>query len=157
VVFVCENNQYAFSTPARLNYASETLSERARGYGFAGVTVDGTDVLAVHDAAKLAIERAREGGGPALIEAVSMRMSGHAIQDDASYVPRELLAQWEKRDPIETFRRWLADHEQLSADDDDALRAEVDEEVLAAVARAERSPAPAPETLAGGVYAEEAP
>ena len=84
VVFVIDNNQWAYSTPAHLGYAVEHLADRAAGYGFEGVVVDGTDVLAVYREARRAIEKAREGGGPTLIESVTLRMEGHAVHDDAS-------------------------------------------------------------------------
>ena len=155
VVFICENNQYAYSTPTHLNYASENLAQRAAGYGFEGVVVDGTDILAVYAAARRAIEQARAGGGPALVEAVSMRMSGHAIQDEAAYVPRELLEYWEERDPIERFRQWLRDNVGFSDDEERALLNDVAQEVAAAVERAAESPTPAPETLCDGVYASD--
>jgi TPP-dependent pyruvate/acetoin dehydrogenase alpha subunit len=153
VVFVCDNNQWAYSTPTHLEYACERLADRARAYGFEGVTVDGTDVLAVFEQARRAIERAREGGGPTLLECVTLRMEGHAVHDDAFYVPRELLAEWAKRDPIERCRDRLLESAVLTDDDDEQLRAEVALAVRDAVARAERSPLPDPADLVDGVYA----
>src|SRR5204862_264356 len=79
VVFVCDNNQWAYSTPTHLEYATEHVADRAEAYGFEGVVVDGTDVLAVHREAKRAIEKARNGGGPTLLECVTLRMEGHAV------------------------------------------------------------------------------
>ena len=99
VVFVIDNNQWAYSTPTHLGYAVEHLADRASAYGFDGVVVDGTDVLAVYREAKRAIEKAREGGGPTLIESLTLRMEGHAVHDDASYVPREMFEEWARRDP----------------------------------------------------------
>ena len=93
---------------------SSTLADRAQAYGFEGVVVDGTDVLAVYREAKRAIEKAREGGGPTLIECVTLRMEGHAVHDDAFYVPKELFEEWAKRDPIERFRTWLRENADLS-------------------------------------------
>src|SRR5204863_194676 len=101
------NNQWAYSTPAHLGYAIEHLADRAEAYGFEGIVVDGTDVLAVYREAKRAIEKAREGGGPTLIECVTLRMEGHAVHDDAFYVPKELFEKWAENDPIERFRTWL--------------------------------------------------
>src|SRR3954465_8772672 len=89
VVFVCDNNQWAYSTPSHLEYAVEHLADRAQAYGFDGVVVDGTDVLAVYREAKYAIEKARDGGRPTLIECQTLRMEGHAVHDDAFYVPKE--------------------------------------------------------------------
>ena len=100
VVFVLENNQYAYSTPLAKQFAVDPV-ERARGYGFPGVTVDGNDVEAVFEAVRVARERALAGEGPTLVEAVTMRMHGHAAHDDMRYVPPELLEAWARRDPIE--------------------------------------------------------
>ena len=99
MVFVLDNNGFAYSTPAHLEYGVTHLAERAAAYGFPGVVVDGTDVVAVYRAAQEAIERARGGGGPTLLELVTLRMEGHAVHDDAFYVPPELLAAWRERDP----------------------------------------------------------
>ena len=93
VVFVLENNQFAYSTPNALEFAVDPV-ERARSYGFPGVKVDGNDVEAVFAAAAEACDRARAGGGPTLIEAETMRMHGHGAHDDMSYVPPELLEHW---------------------------------------------------------------
>ena len=91
VVFICDNNQWAYSTPTHLEYATEHVADRAEAYGFEGVVVDGTDVLAVYREAKRAIEKAREGGGPTLVECLTLRMEGHAVHDDAFYVPKEMF------------------------------------------------------------------
>ena len=154
VVFVCDNNQWAYSTPTRLEYACEHVADRAEAYGFGGVVVDGTDVLAVYLEAKRAIEKAREGGGPTLLECVTLRMEGHAVHDDSSYVPRELFDEWEKKDPIERFRTWLREHAELSGDEDDEIRSDVKRELEEAVEQAEASPLPDPEAALEGVYAE---
>src|SRR3984893_6791222 len=106
VVFICDNNQWAYSTPTHLEYAVEHLAHRAQAYGFEGVVVDGTDALAVYHEAKRAIEKAREGGGPTLIECQTLRMEGHAVHDDAFYVPKELFASWAEKDPLERYRVW---------------------------------------------------
>src|SRR5438876_9394331 len=97
VVFICDNNQWAYSTPTHLEYATEHVADRAAAYGFEGVRVDGTDILAVYREARRAIEKAREGGGPTLIESVTLRMEGHAVHDDAYYVPKELFERWAER------------------------------------------------------------
>ncbi len=154
VVFVCDNNQYAYSTPSHFEYACERLADRAAAYGFEGVTVDGTDVLAVYAQARRAIEKAREGGGPTLIECVTLRMEGHAVHDDALYVPRELLEEWLKRDPIARFRLWLSERAGVG----DAELIEMEEGVktllVEAQKQAENSPPPDPAELEQGVYAE---
>ena len=100
LVVVVENNQYAYSTPLRQQMAIVDIADRAVGYGMPGVVVDGNDVELVHGVTQVALERARNGDGPTLIEAKTMRMLGHAIHDGAEYVPNELLAEWEERDPL---------------------------------------------------------
>src|SRR3954449_10256962 len=121
MVFVCDNNQWAYSTPSHLEFATEHIADRAASYGFDGVVVDGTDVLAVYREAKRAIEKAREGGGPTLIECLTLRMEGHAVHDDAFYVPKELFEEWAKNDPIERFRTWLKDNADLTDDEEDEV------------------------------------
>jgi pyruvate dehydrogenase E1 component alpha subunit len=153
VVFVCDNNQWAYSTPNALEYACDTLADRAQGYGFEGVVVDGIDVLEVYREAHRAIEKARTGGGPTLIETKTMRMEGHAVHDDASYVPREVLDDWARRDPLDRYRAWLRAEAGLTESEEDTLSSEVKHTVDEAVARAENSPLPDPATLEDGVYA----
>ncbi len=153
VVFVCDNNQWAYSTPVHLEYACERLSDRAAAYGFEGVTVDGTDVLEVVRTARLAVEKARSGGGPTLIESVTLRMEGHAVHDDASYVPDAMFRAWAARDPVERYRARLMDETALTEHEDEQLRAEVDALLRDALARAEASPLPDGGAVAEGVYA----
>src|SRR3989440_4220189 len=100
VVFVLENNQYAYSTPLDKQFAVDPV-ERAAAYGFVGMTVDGNDAEAMFEATRVARERALDGGGPTLIEAMTMRMHGHAAHDDMKYVPKEQVEEWRKRDPID--------------------------------------------------------
>ena len=153
VVFVLDNNGFAYSTPSHLEYGITHLAERAAAYGFGGRVVDGTDVVAVYQAAQEAIERARAGGGPTLLELVTLRMEGHAVHDDAFYVPPELLAAWRERDPIALLRaRLLALGGSYDEAADEALCSEVAAEVDAAVERALASPWPDPESLTDGVY-----
>ena len=154
VVFVCDNNQWAYSTPTHLEYACEHLADRAEAYGFEGVVVDGTDVLAVYREARQAIEKARDGGGPTLIECLTLRMEGHAVHDDAFYVPRELFEEWAKRDPIERFRTWLRENADLTEEEEDEIGSEVKRLLADAVQRAEESPQCEPQSLLEGVYAE---
>ena len=153
VVFVIDNNQWAYSTPAHLEFAIDHLADRAAAYGFEGVVVDGTDVLAVYREAKRAIEKAREGGGPTLIESVTLRMEGHAVHDDAFYVPKELFEEWAQRDPIERFRGWLRDHASMTDDEEDDVTAGVKRLLNEAIQRAEESPIPDPSTVTDGVFA----
>src|SRR5918994_5149480 len=153
VVFVCDNNQWAYSTPTHLEYACETLADRAQAYGFDGVVVDGTDVLAVYRETKRALEKARGGDGPTLIESMTLRMEGHAVHDDAFYVPKELFEEWAKRDPIERFRSWLRENANMTDEEEDELSAGVKRILTQAIERAEQSPLPDPSTVAERVFA----
>src|ERR671930_2015589 len=153
VVFICDNNQWAYSTPTYLEYATEHVADRAESYGFEGVVVDGTDVLAVYREAKRAIEKAREGGGPTLIECLTLRMEGHAVHDDAFYVPREMFEEWAKNDPLERFRTWLREHADMSEEEEDEISSGVKKLLNEALSRAEESPLPEPSKLADGVFA----
>ena len=131
-----------------------SISPTARtAYGFDGVVVDGTDVLAVHRETKRAIDKARAGGGPTLIECQTLRMEGHAVHDDAFYVPKELFERWAERDPIERFRTWLRVNADLTDDEEEQIGAQVKKLLNDALQRAEESPQPDPATLLDGVYA----
>jgi pyruvate dehydrogenase E1 component alpha subunit len=153
VVFVCDNNQWAYSTPTHLGFAVEHLADRAAAYGFEGVVVDGTDVLAVYRETKQAIEKARAGGGPTLIESLTLRMEGHAVHDDAFYVPKELFETWAERDPVERYRRWLRENADMSDSEEDEITSGVKRLLSDAIAKAEESPLPDPASLADGVFA----
>jgi pyruvate dehydrogenase E1 component alpha subunit len=153
VVFVCDNNQWAYSTPTHLEYATEHVADRAQAYGFEGVVVDGADVLAVYREAKRAIEKARDGGGPTLVECLTLRMEGHAVHDDAFYVPKEMFEEWAKADPLERYRRWLRDNADMSDDEEDEITADVKRLLNDALRRAEESSLPDPSDVATGVYA----
>src|SRR5213593_1895773 len=153
VVFVCDNNQWAYSTPTHLEYATEHVADRAQAYGFEGIVVDGTDVLAVYREAKRAVEKARAGGGPTLIECVTLRMEGHAVHDDASYVPKDMFEEWAKRDPLERFRSWLRENADFSDGEEDEIAADVKRLLNDAMRRAEDSPLPDPSEVTEGVFA----
>src|SRR5438105_12190403 len=153
VVFVCDNNQWAYSTPTHLEYAVEHIADRAQAYGFDGVVVDGTDVLAVYREARRAIEKARDGGGPTLIECLTLRMEGHAVHDDAFYVPKDMFERWAASDPIERFRTWLREHAELGDAEEDEITSGVKKLLNDALSRAEESPLPDPSSLAEGVFA----
>ncbi|HXF91338.1 MAG TPA: thiamine pyrophosphate-dependent dehydrogenase E1 component subunit alpha [Nitrospiraceae bacterium] len=155
VVFFCNNNQYAYSTPLRLQMAIRDVVERAKAYAMPGEIVDGNDVAAVYLAAKRAIQRARSGDGPTFIEAKTMRMHGHSEHDSAKYVPRELLEEWKKKDPIMKAEQML---KQLGYADDATFRevdARVKQEVEAGVEFAEQSPLPEGREVLDGVFATE--
>ena len=149
VVFVLENNQYAYSTPLDKQFAVDPV-ERAAAYGFVGVTVDGNDVEAMFEATRAARERALAGGGPSLIEAVTMRMHGHAAHDDMKYVPKEQVEEWRKRDPIDRQETRLRG---LGVDVDE-VRASVQAEIDAATEEALAAPMPDPASAARGVFCE---
>ncbi len=145
VVFVLENNQYAYSTPVAKQFAVDPV-ERAAAYGFTGVTVDGNDVEAMFEATRVARDRALAGNGPTLIEAVTMRMHGHAAHDDMKYVPKEQVEEWRRRDPIERQEGKLRELDV----DVDSVRAEVAAEIEAAAVEALAGPmADADEVLTG--------
>jgi pyruvate dehydrogenase E1 component alpha subunit len=148
VIFVLENNQYAYSTPLDKQFAVDPV-ERAAAYGFVGVTVDGNDVEEMFQATRAARERAIAGEGPTLIEAVTMRMHGHAAHDDMKYVPREQVELWRKRDPID---RQNARLRELGVDVE-ALRAAVQAEIDGATERALDSPMPDPLDAGTDVFA----
>jgi len=153
VVFICDNNQWAYSTPTYLEYATEHVADRAQAYGFGGIVVDGTDVLAVYREAKRAIDKAREGGGPTLIECLTLRMEGHAVHDDAFYVPKVMFEEWAKNDPLERFRSWLRANAELTDDEENEISNSVKKLLNDALQRAEDSPLPEPHDLLEGVYA----
>ena len=137
-VFLCENNQWAISTPASRQTASETFAIKALAYGMPGVRVDGNDVLAVHAAVTLAVTRARAGGGPTLIEAVTYRMGAHSSSDDPhAYRGEAEEAAWRAKDPIDRFETWLAATGVLDAAAVATLRAAIEAEIAAAVAAEE--------------------
>jgi pyruvate dehydrogenase E1 component alpha subunit len=153
-IFVVENNQYAYSTPVRMQSAVKDYSVKAQAYGMPGVTVDGTDVLAVHDATSEAVARARAGEGPSLIEGVTMRMHGHAEHDPADYVPRELLEEWQKRDPVALFENVLLEHGIIDEETAGKTRAAARQKAIEARKKALADPLPDPATVEQGVYAD---
>lgn len=116
-ILVLENNQYAYSTPVRKQTACTELYKRALGYGIHGERVNGNDVEAVYEVTRQAVDRANKGEGPTLIEAVTMRMQGHAQHDDARYVPKELFSEWEMRDPIKAYSEKLLEEKVLSQEE----------------------------------------
>jgi TPP-dependent pyruvate/acetoin dehydrogenase alpha subunit len=107
LVLIIENNQFAYSTPNAAEFRAERLADRGVGYGIPAVTVDGTDVELVYEKCRDAVELARAGGGPSIVETLTMRLEGHSASDDASYVPVDLLDSWKKRDPLERYESWL--------------------------------------------------
>lgn len=153
VVFILENNGFAYSTPNELEFAVDPV-ERASTYGFPGLSIDGNDVEAVFEASRVAVDRAREGGGPTLIECRTMRMHGHGAHDDMSYVPDGMHEAWAKRDPIELYSRRLEAEYGFSADEVETIRSEVAEYVAECAERALASPMPDGSGATDGVFAE---
>ena len=153
VIYFCENNKYAMSTPVHQATAVADLAARAAAFGMPGVNVDGMDALAVREAVFHAAERGRRGEGPSLIVADTYRYEGHNVGDGQRYRSRDEVEQWRRSDPIARFRDQLERQGMLSPDQADAIEREVAAELAAAIEFAEQSPEPAPETLEEDVYA----
>jgi pyruvate dehydrogenase E1 component alpha subunit len=154
-VIICENNQYAYSTPLSRQMRIEHLADRAAAYGMPGEIVDGNHFCAVYQAAVRAVARARDGGGPSFIECKTMRMRGHAIHDNMAYVPRDLLDEWQRRDPVAHLEAHLRERSLLDDAALAALLARIEAELDEAQAFAEASAYPEPSTVTDGVYAED--
>jgi pyruvate dehydrogenase E1 component alpha subunit len=152
IVFMCNNNQYAYSTHVSRQMAIEHFSERAQAYGIPGETIDGNDVLKVYDAAGRAVARARGGLGPTILEFETFRMTGHSAHDDAGYVPKELFEEWARRDPIDRHEALLSKRRLIDASAIKEMERRIASELDDAVAWAERQPYPDPEECLQGVY-----
>ncbi|MGH8914652.1 MAG: alpha-ketoacid dehydrogenase subunit alpha/beta [Acidimicrobiia bacterium] len=153
VVFTIQNNQYAYSTPTDHETALTHFADRAAGYGIPGKVVDGNDVLACYDAAKTATERARAGLGPSIIEAVTFRRLGHAGHDPADYVPADMRARWEQRDPLIRFEAFLSGRGLLDDDRRAEILADAEKRVVDAMDWAATQPDPDPASVGEGVFA----
>jgi pyruvate dehydrogenase E1 component alpha subunit len=153
VVFVCENNQYAEFTPLSTHTKVTAIAERAGAYGMPGTTIDGNDAVLVHETAVAAIVRARSGGGPTLVEALTYRQRGHHEGDAMSYRPAGEAEAWRTRDPIDRLRAWLGDRGWLDAAAAARIEGEVQAEVDAATEFARQSPWPEPSASLEHVYA----
>jgi TPP-dependent pyruvate/acetoin dehydrogenase alpha subunit len=155
LVVVVENNGYAYSTPVSKQTAAASFVDKADGYGIRGERVDGNDVLAVHAAARRAVDHARSGGGPTLLELMTYRRLGHAEHDAQKYVPAGEREEWEASDPVDRYERWLLDEGGAAQADLDGIGERVIAEVDAARAAAESSPMP--DAMAGidDVYADD--
>ncbi len=154
LVLIVENNGYAYSTPVAAHVALQSLAERAAAYGIPSASVDGNDVIATYAATREAVERARNGEGPTLIEACTFRMRGHAEHDDASYVPRHLFEEWERRDPIARLAAYMQERGMLSAENRAKTEARIRAEIDDATSWVEESPMPDAATQTAGVYAD---
>lgn len=152
VIFVCENNLYAESTPWTYHGATKSFADRATAYNMPGVLVDGTDVFAVYEAAGEAVARARRGDGPTLIEARAFRYYGHFQGDATTYRTEEEVASYRARDPIAQFRKRVLERGLVSEDELAEIDARVTQTIDEAVRYAEESPYPAPEECLTDVY-----
>src|SRR3712207_390763 len=153
VVFVCENNQYAMSLSVKRGFATERISGRAAGYGMPGVTVDGMELDEVHEAASEAVERARRGEGPTLIEAVTYRYLGHSKSDANLYRTRDEIVQWREQDPIGRLAMKLEDEGVLESDEWRSIEQSAKEEIEESFDRAAREPEPEPASALEDLYA----
>jgi len=153
VVFICENNFYAYSVPFEKAMAIEDVADRAQGYGFEGVAINGNDVLAVYQATQGAVRRARAGEGPTLIECKTYRWHGHSEHDKAFYRSDEELAMWKSRDPLPVFAKYLGDRNVLTDEKLQEIELRVKGVVDAAVRFAESSPDPEPGEAVTDLYA----
>ncbi len=152
VVYLCNNNQYAYSTPLDKQMAIKDIVERAAGYGIPAEIVDGNDVLAVWDASRRAAAHARAGRGPYMIECKTFRMTGHSAHDGAEYVPRALFEEWAKKDPILMLQKYMVERNWFTEVDFKKLHARILAEIEEAVEWAEKSPLPDPATMLDGVF-----
>jgi len=157
-VFVCFNNQYAISTPVRQQTAAKTIAEKAAAFGFTGIRADGNDVLAMYALTLEALEKARSGGGPTLIEAFTYRMGDHTTSDDASrYRAEQEVKDWSQRDPIERFRVYLREKGLWDEAFEAKIQKEAEDLINRAVAEAENTPPPRPEDVFIHTYKEMTP
>src|SRR6059058_2169605 len=152
VVFICENNQYAYSVPSEKSMAIDDVADRAHGYGFDGVAINGNDVLAVYQATLGALARARGGDGPTLVECKTYRWHGHSEHDKAFYRTDEELAMWKSRDPLPTFTSYLTHMSVLTPEKEREVDERIKNVLDEAVRFAEDSPDPAPEEAVTDIY-----
>ena len=152
LVLVLENNQWAYSTPNYLQARLTDFADRAKAYGIPGVIVDGNDVVAVYETTKQAVEQCRRGDGPVLIESKTFRRKGHAQHDPAAYVPKWMLKEWEAKDPILRYEKYLTEKKLWTEKEKSDILARVERELKEGQAAAEASPLPPAERAAEGVY-----
>ncbi len=153
LILVCENNQYSYSTPIAREMAICCVSKRAESYGFEGVQIDGNDVFAVHDEMEKAVEKARGGGGPTLIECMTYRMKGHSEHDEAKYQPIQEKEEWEKKDPITRYRQFLTEKGLLTEEIEQEMLDEISAILDEAVQFANESAFPPGEDAIKDVFA----
>lgn len=154
VVFICENNKYGMSTSIERSTAVKNISDRAAGYSMPGVTVDGNDFNAISEAVDTAVEHARAGNGPSLVESLTYRWRGHSKSDRNRYRTKEEINDWIDRDPIIRFSTFLMENSVLNADDVKKIEESVDAEIEAAIEFAKSSPDPLLSEVSRDVYTE---
>src|SRR5262245_50215106 len=153
LVLICNNNQYAYSTPLSKQMGCVNVADRGPAYGIPAEIVDGNDVFAVHAAGRRAVEHARAGLGPYLVECKTFRMTGHSAHDGADYVPKHLWDEWAARDPIRRLEQLVLEKQWAESTNLDQMNAEITQEIDQAIEWAENSPYPHPSELMDGVYA----
>lgn len=156
VVFICENNQYAMSMPAKYSISVPYVADRAKAYNISGITIDGMDTLAIYDAVSQAAAKARSGDGPTLIEMITYRFKGHSKSDKQRYRTKEEVEAWMKKDPIPRFQTWLIEQTLLSQAEADSFEGRAEAELEAAVDYAHAQTEPPLSNLLKNVYYEEA-
>ena len=155
IVFVCENNLYAISMPQRKAMAIVDIADMAASYGVPGMVVDGNDVVAVHEAARQAVNRARDGKGPTLMECKTYRIMGHFQGDPGrgiKYRTQEEMDEWAKRDPIDLFKKRLLEDNIINESDIEQMETNAADQIEEAVAFAKASPFPEPEEVLTGIF-----
>jgi len=153
-VFLCENNMYAMSSSVKRFIPTQNIADRAAAFGIPGVVVDGMDVIAVYNTTKTAVERARSGKGPTLIEAKTYRYKGHSKSDKNLYRTKEEIEEWKKRDPINTFKKHLLESGELTTEEINRLEESVKDEIKKGVEFAIKSPEPPIDSITKYVYVE---
>lgn len=154
VIFIIQNNQWAYSTPLDMQSQSASFAIKAVAYGIPGIKCDGTDVVAVYEAMDEAVQRARAGGGPTIIEAVTMRMHGHAEHDSAEYVPHKMLDEWAKKDPVDLMEKRLLGAGIISSEEAESTRAAARKWAIDARRVAMEAEMPDPANISEGVFAD---
>ncbi|MHB1908790.1 MAG: pyruvate dehydrogenase (acetyl-transferring) E1 component subunit alpha [Nitrososphaerales archaeon] len=152
-IFICENNQYAISVPVSQQTASETIAIKAVAYGVKGMRVDGNDLLAVYSSVKDAVDKARNGSGPVLIECVTYRLGSHSTADDwKKYRTEDEVEKWKKRDPLRRLKIHLESMKLWNEEKENELRSRIENEINSTISESEKLPLPSPETLFTDVY-----
>lgn len=154
VIFVCENNHFGISMSQSKHQAIQDIADRAASYGFPGIAVDGNDVMAVYEVAKEAVDRARKGRGPTLIECKTWRWRGHFEGDPGTYKDPKEQEAWMDKEPVGRYRTFLEENGVMTSDETSAIDTMIDDEIDAAIAYASESPLPKPEDVVKDVYTD---